>query len=305
MSGGVAGTSGIMQSASVRSTSTAGRCRATVRSITRRRRSSCRRSSEPARTATPIESARRRTRRAGRSRSAFNTKTFDVEASNVSTFGTQHVVTYGANLPPQHASTCRSRPIAQNRTEGRRLRAGRESSSRTRSAWSVASVSIGSYIDQRRRVLAARRVPDARRTPTTRSASRTTARTARRRSINNFLDVTIAEPVDLSPFAVLNPALRIGKSTRCRSTSIGNANLKETSVDAYELGYTARSPAAARSSLPRSTCNQRTTTSCSPRSTRRRPVTPPANPPPGWPLPARRRSRSIPAGVAAIASSHT
>src|SRR5204862_3710245 len=51
--------------------------------------------------------------------------------------------------------------------------------------------------------------------------------------INNFLNVTIAEPLNLGAFS----PLLAGRIYPIPITSVGNQDLKETSVDAYELGY--------------------------------------------------------------------
>ena len=52
--------------------------------------------------------------------------------------------------------------------------------------------------------------------------------------INNFLDVTIAEPLNLGAFS---PALGRPDLSAADARRSGNPNLKETSVDAYEIGY--------------------------------------------------------------------
>jgi outer membrane receptor protein involved in Fe transport len=51
--------------------------------------------------------------------------------------------------------------------------------------------------------------------------------------INNFLNVTIAEPLNLGAFS----PLLAGRIYPIPITSIGNPDLSETSVDAYEVGY--------------------------------------------------------------------
>jgi outer membrane receptor protein involved in Fe transport len=51
--------------------------------------------------------------------------------------------------------------------------------------------------------------------------------------INNFLDVTIAEPLNLGAFS----PLLAGRIYQIPIHSGGNQNLKETKVDAYEIGY--------------------------------------------------------------------
>jgi outer membrane cobalamin receptor len=51
--------------------------------------------------------------------------------------------------------------------------------------------------------------------------------------INNFLDVTIAEPLNLGAFS----PLLAGQIYPIPIHSVGNPDLNETSVDAYEIGY--------------------------------------------------------------------
>src|SRR5258708_27616646 len=51
--------------------------------------------------------------------------------------------------------------------------------------------------------------------------------------INNFLDITIAEPLNLGAF---DPRLN-GRIYPIPIHAGGNSNLKKTSLDAYEIGY--------------------------------------------------------------------
>jgi outer membrane receptor protein involved in Fe transport len=164
----------------------------------------------------------------------FLTKTFDFEASNVQTFQQKHVVTYGGNLRFNTFDLSLA-PDSDNRTEGGgyvqdeiflaekfRLVAG-------------ARVDRFDYLDDfvfsPRVAVLVKPMPDQ------------TVRVSYNRAyrspsvINNFLNVTIAEPVNLTPFAVLNPAVA-GRIYPLPIRSTGNTDLTETSVDSYELSYT-------------------------------------------------------------------
>ena len=98
--------------------------------------------------------------------------------------------------------------------------------------------------------------------------------------VNNFLNVTIAAPIDLSPFAVLNPALK-GQIFPLPVASVGNPNLKVTSVDAYELGYSGV-VAAGRAIISAAFYVNKTHNDILFTQTGSYSVT---DPPPGWPLP--------------------
>jgi len=169
---------------------------------------------------------------------AFKTKTFDFEASNVQTFQQKHVVTYGGNLR-FNTFDLSIAPLSDNRTEG------------------GAFVQDEIFLSNRLRLVAGARVDrfdyldnvvfSPRVTLMIKPHEDHTLRLSYNRAyrspsvINNFLDVTIAEPIDLTPFAILNPAVR-GRTYLLPVRSVGNEilheNLNQTSVDAYELGYT-------------------------------------------------------------------
>jgi outer membrane receptor protein involved in Fe transport len=209
----------------------------------------------------------------------FNTKTFDVEASDVHTFAQKHVVTFGGNL--RHNTFDLSlAPLAKGRTE-----AG-------------AYVQDEIFLTKMYRLVAGGRVDkldyvdnavfSPRVTFMIKPQENQTVRVSYNRAyrspsvINEFLNVTIAEPIDLSPFAVVNPAL-LGKIYPLPVVSEGNQDLKVTSVDAFELGYTgvvAKGKAIVSGAfyINRTTNDILFTELTSARYTA-------ANPPPGWPLP--------------------
>ena len=92
----------------------------------------------------------------------------------------------------------------------------------------------------------------------------------------------IAEPIDLTPFAILNPALK-GQIYPLPVRSVGNPNLQETSVDAFEIGYTGvvakgKAVVTAAVYVNRIANDILFTEDTSARYG-------PTNPPPAWPLP--------------------
>lgn len=206
----------------------------------------------------------------------FTTRTFDFEASNVHTFQARHVVTYGGNIR-HNGFDLSLAPNSQDRTEG------------------GGYVQDEMFLTNRYRLVAGARLDrfdyldnvvfSPRVTFMVKPSENQTVRVSYNRAyrspsvINNFLDVTIAEPVDLTPFAVLNPALA-GRIYPLPVRSVGNADLQETSVDAYELGYTGVLPHQATVSAAfyvNRTKNDILFTESASYS--------PQNPPPGWPLP--------------------
>lgn len=210
----------------------------------------------------------------------FDTKTFDVEASDVHSFAQKHVVTFGGNL--RHNTFDLSlAPLAKGRTE-----AG-------------AYVQDEIFLTNMYRLVAGGRVDkldyvdnavfSPRVTFMIKPQENQTFRVSYNRAyrspsvINEFLNVTIAEPIDLTPFAALNPALA-GRIYPLPVLSEGNQDLKVTSVDAFELGYTGivakgKAIVSAAFYVNKTTNDILFTELTSARYTA-------ANPPPGWPLPA-------------------
>ncbi len=160
----------------------------------------------------------------------FATKTFDFEASNVQTFNQKHVVTYGGNLRFNSFDLSLA-PLADNRTEG------------------GAYVQDEIFLSSMFRLVAGARVDrfdfldnfvfSPRVTFMVKPQENHTLRLSYNRAyrspsvINNFLDVTIAEPINLGLFT---PALA-GRIYLLPVRSVGNVDLDETSLDAYEIGY--------------------------------------------------------------------
>jgi outer membrane receptor protein involved in Fe transport len=96
--------------------------------------------------------------------------------------------------------------------------------------------------------------------------------------VNNFLDVTLAEPINLGAFS---PALA-GMTYLLPIQSVGNPDLDEQVLDAYEIGYSAivarRATVSAALYVNRTKNDILFTELTDQRYTA-------ANPPPGWPLP--------------------
>lgn len=162
----------------------------------------------------------------------FLTKTLDVEASNVQTFNDKHVVTYGGNLR-FNTFNLSIAPNADNRTEGGGYVQDEIFLSRLFRLVAGARVDRFDYLDNF--------VFSPRVTFMVKPQENHTVRLSYNRAyrspsvINNFLDITIAEPL---PLGLFSPLLA-GRTYLIPIRAKGNTNLNETSVDAYELGYSA------------------------------------------------------------------
>ena len=164
----------------------------------------------------------------------FSTHTYDFEASNVQTFNGKHVVTYGGNLRFNRFDLSLA-PDGDNRTEGGAY--VQDEMFLGKYAGLVAGIRVDrfDYLDN---FVFSPRVafmihPDERQT------IRVSYNRAYRSPsvINNFLQVTLAEPLNLSAFAALNPALATTPYP-LPVQSVGNPDLNETSMDVFEVGYT-------------------------------------------------------------------
>jgi iron complex outermembrane receptor protein len=205
----------------------------------------------------------------------FKTKTMDVEMSNVSTFAKRHVVSYGGNL--RHNTFDLSiAPLSDNRTEFG-VYGQDEIFLSDHLRWTVgARVDRFDYLDNF--VLSPRTALLIK--PQPNQTVRLSYNRAYRSPsvINNFLDVTLTEPLNLG---LINPALA-GRTYLIPIRPVGNPDLKETSLDAYEVGYTG--VVAGRTVLSAAFYVNKTkndilfTEVPNSRWTA-------ANPPPGWPLP--------------------
>jgi outer membrane receptor protein involved in Fe transport len=164
---------------------------------------------------------------------SFKTNTYDFEASNVQTFQQKHVVTYGGNIR-YNSFDLSLAPNGDNRTEGGAYVQDEIFLSRMYRLVAGARVDRFDYLND---VVFSPRV-----TFMVKPEENQTVRISYNRAyrspsvVNNFLNVTIAQPLDLTPFSVLNPALR-GRIFPLAVASVGNPDLTETSLDAFELGY--------------------------------------------------------------------
>ncbi|HEX7020397.1 MAG TPA: TonB-dependent receptor [Gemmatimonadaceae bacterium] len=209
---------------------------------------------------------------------AFKSNTYDFEASNVQTFQSKHVVSYGGNLRFNTFDLSLA-PLAENRTEGGAY-VQDEMFLSDRFRWVVgARVDRFDYLDSF--------VFSPRTTFMIKPRENHTLRLSYNRAyrspsvVNNFLDVTLAEPIDLTPFAVLDPRLN-GQIYPLPVQSVGNPDLTETTLDAYEIGYSGvfggRTVVSAAFYVNRTKNDILFTELTDQRYT-------PLNPPPGWPLP--------------------
>ena len=207
----------------------------------------------------------------------FGTTTFDLEASNVQSIAGRHVVSYGGNLRLNQFDLSLA-PEAEDRTEFGvyaqdeiflndmlRLNLG-------------ARVDRFDFLDD---FVFSPRVALMVKPQEDHTLRLSFNRAYRSPSvINNFLDVTIAEPINLGLFTPLFAGVIYPLPVQ----STGNPDLEEQSVDAYEIGYTGilggNSVVTAAFYVNKSKNDIFFTEVPNSRYTS-------ANPPPGWPAPLR------------------
>jgi iron complex outermembrane receptor protein len=205
----------------------------------------------------------------------FETRTLDFDLANIHTFSTRHVVSYGGNLRFNTFELSLA-PQADNRTEFG-LFAQDEIFLSNHFRWVIgARVDRFDYLDNF--------VFSPRTTFMIKPAENQTIRLSYNRAyrspsvVNNFLDVTIAEPINLGAFS---PALA-GRIYPLPIQSVGNPDLKEQSLDAFEVGYTGvvrgTTTVSAAVYVNRTKNDILFTELQNARYTA-------TNPPPGWPLP--------------------
>jgi outer membrane receptor protein involved in Fe transport len=161
----------------------------------------------------------------------FETRTLDFEASNVNTLGKRHVLSYGGNLRFNKFDLSLA-PRADNRTEFG-VYAQDEIFLSDMFRWVVGGrVDRFDYIDNF--------VFSPRTTFMIKPHEDHTFRVSYNRAyrspsvVNNFLDVTLAEPINLGLFS----PLLAGRVYPLPIRSIGNEDLQESSLDAFETSYT-------------------------------------------------------------------
>jgi iron complex outermembrane receptor protein len=199
----------------------------------------------------------------------FKTRTYDFELTNVSSIAGRHVISYGGNLRYNNFDLSLA-PGGDNRTEFG-IFAQDEIFLSPMFRWVVgARVDRFDYIDDF--VLSPRTTFMIKPRPD--QAFRVSYNRAYRSPsvVNNFLDVTLAEPITLAPGRIYPLPIR----------TVGNPDLQEQLLDAYEVGYTGtirgRTLISAAFYVNRTKNDILFTEDTAARYT-------PANPPPGWPLP--------------------
>jgi iron complex outermembrane receptor protein len=162
---------------------------------------------------------------------AFKTNTVDFDLSNVQTFASRHVVSYGGNLR-FNGFDLSIAPQADNRTEFG-VYAQDEIFLSDHFRWSIgARVDRFDYLNDF--VFSPRTTFMIK--PQEKQSFRLSYNRAYRAPsvINNFLDVTLTEPINLGLFS----PLLAGRTYLLPIRPYGNTDLTETVLDAYEIGYT-------------------------------------------------------------------
>lgn len=205
----------------------------------------------------------------------FKTRTYDVDLGNVHAFARRHVLSYGGNLRYNQFDLSLA-PEGNDRTE-LGLYAQDEIFLSDRFRWVVGGRVdrfdfLDDFVFSPRTTFMIKPRPDQ------------TIRLSYNRAyrspsvINNFLDVTVVEPINLGAFS---PALA-GRIYPLPIRSVGNPDLTEQSLDAFEIGYTGVVGRVARLSaayyVNRTNNDIFFTEVAAARYTAQ-------NPPPGWPLP--------------------
>ena len=205
----------------------------------------------------------------------FKTNTYDFELNNVSTAANRHVISYGGNLRFNKFDLSLA-PDGDDRAEFG-VFAQDEIFLSSMFRWTIgARVDRFDYIDDF--VLSPRTTFVIK--PRTDQALRFSYNRAYRSPsvINNFLQVTLAEPINLG---ALGPPFA-GRIYPLPISSVGNPDLQEQLVDAFEVGYTGtiggRTLLSAAFYVNKSKNDIFFTEDTAARYTA-------TNPPPGWPLP--------------------
>jgi iron complex outermembrane receptor protein len=204
----------------------------------------------------------------------FETRTVDFEASNVNTLAKRHVVSYGGNLRFNKFDLSLA-PRGDNRTEFG-IYGQDEIFLSDMFRWVIGGrVDRFDYIDSF--------VFSPRTTFMIKPQEDHTFRISYNRAyrspsvVNNFLDVTLAEPINMGLFSPLLAGVIYPLPIR----SIGNEDLQEASVDAFETSYTGvvggRTVVSVAWYVNRSENDILFTEETTARWTH-------LNPPPGWPI---------------------
>lgn len=156
---------------------------------------------------------------------AFNTKTSDVDVANVQTFAKRHVLTYGGNLR-YNSFDLSLAPDSDNRTE---FGVYAQDEIFLSDQFRLSVGGRGDRFDYLDNFVFSPRVALLVKPKPNHTFRMSYNRAYRSPSvINNFLDITIAERLTLAPGLVYPLPVR----------SVGNLDLTETALNAYEAGYT-------------------------------------------------------------------
>ncbi len=203
----------------------------------------------------------------------FRNTTFDVEASHVATWRQRHVFSMGGNFR-YNGFDLSLAPREDSRTEGG-VYLQDEIFLSDHFRWVIGGrVDAFSVLDAP--------VFSPRTTLLYKPAPAHTVRVSYNRAyrapslVNNFLDTTIINQLDLG---ALNPALA-GRVYNFPVAAVGNENLTEESLDAYEIGYSGVIANRATVSAAFYVNDSRDSIFFTQNGSYRA-----ANPPPGWPLP--------------------
>jgi outer membrane receptor protein involved in Fe transport len=203
---------------------------------------------------------------------AFKNTTFDVEASDVRTWQGRHVVSFGGNVR-YNSFDLSLAPRGDSRTEAGVY--GQDEIFISEHFRAVIGARVDKFSSIRGGVFSPRLTFMYKPTPS--QTVRTSFNRAYRAPshVNNYLDVTLANVLDLG---ALNPALA-GRQFVFPVQALGNEDLKEEKMTAYEIGYTGilknRATISAAFYVNDTDNSIFFTQSGSYRAT---------NPPPGWPI---------------------
>jgi iron complex outermembrane receptor protein len=206
---------------------------------------------------------------------AFQTHTYDFDVADVAAVGKRNVLTYGGSLRFNNFDLSLA-PLADNRTEFG-VYGQDEIFLSDHFRWIVGGrVDRFDYLDNF--VFSPRTTFLIK--PTAQQAVRLSYNRAYRSPsvMNNFLDVTVVEPINLGAFS---PALA-GRVYPLPIHSAGNTDLTEEKLDAYEIGYTGFIANRATVSAAFYVNKVKNSIFFSELTSQRYTAT---NPPPGWPLP--------------------
>ena len=205
----------------------------------------------------------------------FQTQTYDVDMSNVSTVAQRHVISYGGNFR-YNSFDLSLAPQADSRVEFG-VYGQDEIFLSNHFRWVVgARIDRFDYLDDF--VFSPRTTFMIK--PSENQQFRVSYNRAYRSPsvINNFLDVTIVEPINLGAFS----PLLAGRVYPLPVKSSGNPDLQEEKMDAFEVGYTGIVANRATLSAAFYVNKTKNDISFTELTNERYTAT---NPPPGWPLP--------------------